>query len=86
MDSLLLDKLLKGTSMADVTSCLRNKKSLLDVLIAAKLGTFCTQVSHMEPWAVVVLLQADEDSKTSFSDFSNAFMLCPRDLPCGAPF
>jgi hypothetical protein len=81
----MLQQLLQGTSMADVNRCLKGKRSLLGLLGGDKLGAFCVQLIHMEPWAVVVILQAEIDSQITIGDFSNAFMLCPRDLPCGCP-
>lgn len=80
----MLQQLLQGTSMADVNRCLKGKRSLLGLLGGDKLGAFCVQLIHMEPWAVVVILQAEIDSQITIGDFSNAFMLCPRDLPCEA--
>jgi hypothetical protein len=79
-----LTALLGEVKMAEVAEGLRQKRSLLSIL-GERMLDFCTQVSHVHPWAVVVLLEASADSTKRFSNFNDVFMLCPRDLRCGDP-
>lgn len=78
-----LATLLKGASISEVNGCLASKKSVLEVLDNNRLANFCAQVSHIEPWAMVVVLAADRHANNFIRSFRDIFVLCPRDLPCG---
>ena len=51
------------------------------VLDQERLITYCAQISHLEPWAVVIVLEAHKSATYVLRDLFDMILLCPRDLP-----
>ncbi len=83
MLGLPLEKLLDGGSLQTVDAGLKARKSLLKLVDKRRLTTFCGQIVHLEPWALVLCLQADKRAFTVLKSLRDCFLLCPYDLTCG---
>ncbi len=83
MQGSAMTALLTGTSVKKVEACLVARRSLLEVLDKHRLESFCSQASHLYPWARVLVLQPHKDAHFVFNKFTNIFLLCPRTVLCG---